>query len=91
MFHKSFLSFILNLVVLIALYSVSNDCNRMVPRGKGGSCYKKVSVFPEIPSAGVMSDSKKSCLTTRSVNHPKENIYIQSLGETRQDIATKQM
>lgn len=78
MFHKSFLSFILNLVVLIVLYSVSNDCNRMVLRGEGGLCYKKVSIFSEIPSAGVMSKSKKTCLTTHSVNHPKDKIYIQS-------------
>lgn len=77
MFHKSFLSFILNLVVLIVLYSVSNDCNMMVLRGEGGLCYKKESISSEIPYAGVMSDSEKTCLTTHSVNHPKEKIYIQ--------------
>jgi len=58
MFHKNFQSFILNLFILIVLYSVSNDWNRMVLRGKGGTYLYKVSIFSKVPYAGVMTVSK---------------------------------
>lgn len=58
MLCKNFQRFILNLVILIVLYSVSSDWNTMVLRGNRGMHHYKVCVFSEIPYAGVMTVSK---------------------------------
>lgn len=58
MLCKNFQRFILNLVILIVLSSVSNDWNRIVLRGNRVMHHYKVCIFFKIPYVRVMTVSK---------------------------------